>query len=149
MAVREATPADLPALRALQSLLDAPVQGLFDELPPGVTLVSTADGVPVGYSHSFTGEVAHVAELVVAPAHRREGRGRRLLCAVLVRLRREGCRVAELVVAAENASARALYEELGFEAGETLPGYYGRDGENETADGEETDRDAVRYRLTL
>jgi ribosomal-protein-alanine N-acetyltransferase len=142
MAVREATRADLPALRALHGLLDAPVPDLFDDLPPGVTLVSTVDGVPVGYSHSFTAEVAHVAELVVAPAHRREGRGRRLLLAMLARLRREGCRVAELVVAAENTSARALYEELGFEEGETLTGYYaGEDGE--------TDGDAVRYRLRL
>ncbi|WP_256296938.1 GNAT family N-acetyltransferase [Haloarchaeobius salinus] len=140
MAVREATRADLPALRALQGLLDAPVPELFEDLPPGVTLVSTADGVPVGYSHSFTGDVAHVAELVVAPAHRREGRGRRLLLAVLARLRREDCRAAELVVAAENTSARALYEELGFEAGERLVGYYGS---------EEEAGDAVRYRLQL
>lgn len=137
MPVREATPADLPALRALQSCLDAPVSGLFDDLPPGVTLVSTADGVPVGYVHSFTGEVAHVAELVVAPAQRREGRGRRLFLAALARLRREGCRAAELVVATGNDGARALYEELGFEASETLPGYYDGGG------------DAVRYRLRL
>ncbi|MFC4408685.1 GNAT family N-acetyltransferase [Haloarchaeobius iranensis] len=142
MTVRAATRADLPALRALHGLLDAPVPDLFDDLPPGVTLVSTADGVPVGYIHSFTGEVAHVAELVVAPAHRREGRGRRLFLAVLARLRREGCRAAELVVAAENTSAQALYEELGFAADERLEDYYG------SADGAEVG-DAVRYRLQL
>ena len=143
MSVREATRADLPALRALHGLLDAPVPDLFDGLPPGVTLVSTADGVPVGYVHSFTGEVAHVAELFVAPAHRREGRGRRLFLAVLARLRREGCRAAELVVAPENTSARALYEELGFEASERLHGYY------DSGDEEEEAGDAVRYRLQL
>lgn len=147
MPVREATRADLPALRALQGLLDAPVPELFDDLPPGVTLVSTADGVPVGYSHSFTAEVAHVAELVVAPAHRRQGRGRRLFLAMLARLRREGCRAAELVVAVENEPARSLYEELGFEAGETLRGYYAGDAENGDDDGD--GGDAVRYRLQL
>ncbi|MFD1646476.1 GNAT family N-acetyltransferase [Haloarchaeobius litoreus] len=142
MPVREATRADLPALRALQGLLDAPVPGLFDDLPPGVTLVSAVDGVPVGYIHSFTGEVAHVAELVVAHAHRREGRARQLFLALLARLRREGCRAVELVVAVENTPARTLYEELGFEERETLVGYYG------TEDGE-ADGDAVRYRLQL
>lgn len=146
MPVREATHSDLPALRALQRCLDEPVPDLFDALPPGVTLVSTVEGVPVGYGHSFTAEVAHVAELVVAPAHRREGRGRRLLLALLARLRREGCRAAELVVATENESARALYEELGFVQGETLSGYY--DGEEADDDGA-ADGDTVRYRLTL
>lgn len=137
MPVRPATPVDLPALRALQRCLDEPVPGLFDDLPPGVTLVSIAEGVPVGYVHAFTGAVAHVAELVVAPARRREGRGRRLLLALLPRLRSRGCRAAELVVAAGNEPARSLYETLGFEPAATLPGYYEEGG------------DAVRYRLAL
>lgn len=135
--VRPATAADLPAVRALQRCLADPAPSLFAERPPGVTLVSTAEGdVPVGYVHAFAGDVAYVAELVVAPAHRREGRARRLLAALFVRLRRRGCRAVELLVAAGNEPALSLYEGLGFERRERLPDYY-------------EDGDALRLRLSL
>ncbi|WP_435346295.1 GNAT family N-acetyltransferase [Haloarchaeobius sp. HRN-SO-5] len=134
--VRRATPVDLPVLRALQSRLDEPVSGLFDDLPPGETLVTTDRGVAVGYVHAVTGETAHLTELVVAPAYRRAGRGRRLLETLLSVLRGAGCRVVTLTVATENESAQALYEDAGFERVALLQGHY-------------EDGDAYRYSRTL
>jgi ribosomal-protein-alanine N-acetyltransferase len=67
---------------------------------------------PVGYLLAVAGEPTHVAELVVAPAHRRAGHGRALL-ASLVADRPAGTRVT-LTVAPGNDAARALYGTLGF-----------------------------------
>ena len=158
--IRAAAPADLPALRALQSLLPetAPELLLAAIDGPGIVLVSVdgtsagdgrgdamvgggvdtpveagadsplgtdADGLPVGYVLATTGpETAHVAELVVAPAHRREGRGRRLLTAALARLRETGAARVELAVAPDNDAARRLYESVGFEESRREEGYY-------------------------
>ena len=57
---------------------------------------------------------AHLAELVVHPAHRREGRARALLSAVIAE-QEPGTRVT-LTVAVDNDPARSLYESVGFEA---------------------------------
>ncbi|WP_435359460.1 GNAT family N-acetyltransferase [Haloarchaeobius sp. DFWS5] len=126
--IRPATSADLPAIRALQSCLTDPASDLFDDLPLGLTFVSVPtdrDGsMPVGYVHAFTGNPAYVSELAVAPAHRREGHGRRLLSHVLTRLERDGYPTATLTVATDNDGARQLYASLGFVVDEELPGFY-------------------------
>jgi len=134
--IRPASPADLPVLRALQSLLlesspqllSAAVDG------PGVVLVSVpnapaaapdATATPVGYLLATTGpDPAQVAELVVAPAYRRQGRGRRLLAAALGRLRESGATAVELAVEPDNGAARELYAGLGFEEHERVEAYY-------------------------
>nr|WP_303647573.1 GNAT family N-acetyltransferase [Haloarchaeobius amylolyticus] len=97
---------------------------MFDSLPPGVTLVSTADGVAVGYIHAFTGDAAFATEVAVAPAHRREGRARGLFQTLFVHLRRAGCRSVTLTVKPGNEQARELYEDLGFAVAERVPGYF-------------------------
>ncbi|WP_439027283.1 GNAT family N-acetyltransferase [Haloarchaeobius sp. DT45] len=124
MSIRTATARDLPTIRALQTCLHEPASDLFSDMPPGVTLVSEADGVVVGYIHAFTGEPAFATELAVAPAHRREGRGRRLFQSLFVHLQRADCRAVTLTVQPENEGARGLYEDLGFVAEERLPGYF-------------------------
>ncbi|WP_338035701.1 GNAT family N-acetyltransferase [Halobellus captivus] len=65
---------------------------------------------PVGYA-LVVGD-GHLAELVVHPTYRREGRGRALLEAVIERLE-PGTRMT-LTVAVGNDPARALYESVGF-----------------------------------
>lgn len=134
MPVREATPADVPLVRGLQSLLPHPVSALFDDgLPPGLTLVAVpegarvapeavGDGQPVGYVHAYT--TGYVAELAVAPAHRGRGHGRTLLSTCLAELRARGVERAELEVAADNDRARSLYETLGFEVVERRENRY-------------------------
>ncbi|WP_435364699.1 GNAT family N-acetyltransferase [Haloarchaeobius sp. DYHT-AS-18] len=122
--IRAAEPRDLPSIRALQTCLPEPASDLFTDLPPGVTLVSEADGLVVGYIHAFTGEPAYATELAVAPANRREGRGKRLFQSLFVHLRRAGCQAVTLTVQPENEGARDLYEELGFVVEERLPGYF-------------------------
>jgi ribosomal-protein-alanine N-acetyltransferase len=134
MPVREATPADVPLVRGLQSLLPHPVADLFEDgLPPGVTLVAVPDGArvapdavgdatPVGYLHAYT--TGYVAEIAVAPAHRGRGHGRALLSTCLAELRARGVERAELEVAADNDRARSLYETLGFEVVARREGRY-------------------------
>ncbi|HEV2316368.1 MAG TPA: GNAT family N-acetyltransferase [Thermoplasmata archaeon] len=55
-----------------------------------------------------------LAEIVVAPSHRRRGLGRAVVRAALAALRSEGAPTPRLVVTAPNRRARALYESLGF-----------------------------------
>ena len=132
--IRTATSADLPALRALQSLLPETAPKLLvsaiDGL--GIVLVATDEtsagsgGLPVGYVLVTTGpETAHVAEIVVAPDYRREGRARRLLTAALARLRETDARRGELAVEPDNHAARRLYESFGFEDVRREEEYYG------------------------
>lgn len=74
--------------------------------------------------------VARIYSLAVDPACR----GRGLGAALIERIARRTKRRLSLEVRVDNQPARALYERLGFVAGETLPDYY--------ADG----TDGIRYR---
>ena len=89
-----------------------------------LVLVSVREGDPVGYVLVLVGDgEAHVAELAVAAAHRREGRGRLLLASALARL--GDCEAVSLTVQPGNAAARSLYRELGFEETERKEDFYG------------------------
>ena len=122
MRVEPGTPADEPALRALQSHLREPSPELLGHgLRTGDVLVSRADGAAVGYLLPVPGDAGvHVAELVVHPEHRRGGRARALL--------RRAVAAADgrvtLFVAPDNAPAVALYRSEGFRATERRPGFY-------------------------
>ena len=131
--IRPARPADRDALRELQTNLREPNPALLAyavEGPP-LVLVSTVSGTPVGYLVAvYDEEAGYVAEIAVAPAHRREGRARRLLTATFDRLRSEGCSDVRLTVHPEDGPARRLYESLGFEEVGREAAYYddGREG---------------------
>jgi ribosomal-protein-alanine N-acetyltransferase len=116
--IRRARDDDREGLRELQTHLREPNPPLLNyaiEGPP-VVLVSTENDEPVGYLVAFhDDEAGYVAEIVVEPARRREGRARRLLAAAFDRLRDEGCSRVRLAVHPENDPARRLYESLGFE----------------------------------
>lgn len=134
--IRTAHPDDRERLRELQSYLRDPNPPLLDyaiEGPP-LVLVSTATGDAnddlAGYLVAFRNdEAGYVAELVVAPDYRREGRARRLLAVAFDRLRDEGCSRVRLAVHPDDEAAQRLYDSMGFEA-------VGRE-ENFYADGSE------------
>ena len=78
-------------------------------------LVAERRGVVAGYvvAHSAADE-GEILNLGVAPTHRRQGIGRALVERVLQELAGLGVRTVYLEVRASNASARRLYESLGF-----------------------------------
>ncbi|WP_277555225.1 GNAT family N-acetyltransferase [Halobaculum limi] len=124
MTVRRGRPADEPTIRSLQSLLREPSPSLVTHaLHSGGVLVDCAggpDGPPVGYLLAVDGDGAHIAELAVAPDHRREGRATRLLTRLL-----DGADgTVTLYVAADNEAARRLYARLGFRQRARRPAFY-------------------------
>lgn len=132
--IRPARAVDAATLAALQSHLAAPSPRLLATYAAvGTCLVSVGDpsdaditpppdASPVGYVLAIGDTNAHIAELVVHPDHRREGRGRALLRAVIAR-RDPGTRVT-LTVAPDNNPARSLYESVGFRQVDHRPEFY-------------------------
>ncbi len=68
-----------------------------------------------GYDIEFSGPDAFIAELFVTGAMRGRGVGRQLLDSTVRALRARGTRAVHLMVRPENKSARALYDESGFQ----------------------------------
>jgi mycothiol synthase len=73
------------------------------------TGISCQEGIP-------SVRKGRILMLGVAPDHRGEGMGRKLVLAALARLRSKGLQVAELTVDSENKAACGLYESIGFKA---------------------------------
>jgi ribosomal-protein-alanine N-acetyltransferase len=102
----------------------------------------------------YGGDDAHLDLLAVAPRHRREGIGSRLLewlekCAIVAGLSR-----VALEVRAENEGAQLFYRRMGYRPLAELPGYYqgieaairmGRDLSRRTAD---YTVQRIRYKLS-
>jgi ribosomal-protein-alanine N-acetyltransferase len=125
--VRVAGPTDAERLQELQSLLLEPNPDLLEYgLAVGSALVSAADGRAVGYVLPVDAPDqpgVHVAEVVVDPDHRREGRARGLLSVVI-----EGSMgPVTLQAHPDNDAALALYEGLGFTVVDRRGDAYGDD----------------------
>ncbi len=122
--VRPAKPTDADAIRALQSHLRSPSPDLLEYgLAVGSALVSVSDGRAVGYAlpvDARTRAGIHLAELVVAPDRRREGRARGLLRRVVATA--DG--PVTLQVHVDNDAALGLYEDSGFAVVERRPDAY-------------------------
>jgi ribosomal protein S18 acetylase RimI-like enzyme len=97
----------------------------------GVVLVAEEDAAVVGFVAVLTryssdepdddpAAFAYLTDLVVEPAHRRRGLGRKLLEAAEARARAAGVDCLRLSVKAGNAGAQALYVECGFEGYELV-----------------------------
>ncbi|WP_435074602.1 GNAT family N-acetyltransferase [Halorubrum sp. HHNYT27] len=112
--VRAARPTDAGRIRDLQSFLRQPNPDLLEYgLAVGSALVSAADGRAVGYLLPVDAPNrpgVHLAELVVDPDYRREGRAHGLLSAVLA----DATGPVTLQAHPDNDGALALYDEVGF-----------------------------------
>ncbi len=128
--IRTATTDDLARLRAIRTWLLEPTPQMLETAlsGAGVVLVSTDEERPVGYVLMLADNDAYVAELVVEPTHRREGRATQLLRTALSMARQRGCAHVSLTVHEENESARKLYESLGFDLWRDEPNYYADGG---------------------
>jgi ribosomal protein S18 acetylase RimI-like enzyme len=93
------------------------------ERPDMVVLVAERDGAAVGYVYggmegndymALRGPAGVVYDLVVDPAHRRQGVGTRLLDAALGDLARLGAPRAVLFTAEKNHVARGMFAKAGF-----------------------------------
>ena len=67
--------------------------------------------IAVGYLLALAGETTHIAELVVDPAYRREGRANELLTTLI----EHGEGPITVHVAVDNTAARELYRTVGFQ----------------------------------
>lgn len=137
--IRLATPADAPAVRRLQQLLDDPAPALLstalDANAPtaiGQVMLAETDRI-VGYALTVPGPQEHapssvyLAELAVTPDARREDHATALVDDVAARYA-EHDRL-EVVVAADDPDARQFYQAVGFNEQERLPDRFdGRDG---------------------
>ena len=91
--------------------------------PTVVVLVAAREGEVLGYSYagvegrdymSLRGPAGVLYDLVVDPAHRRQGIGRTLLDAMLVALELRGAPRVVLSTAARNEAAKRLFARAGF-----------------------------------
>jgi [ribosomal protein S18]-alanine N-acetyltransferase len=144
-AIRRASLADLDAIMDLETSTfgsDAWSRGTMRaELASvhGYYLVADAAASDSGESqHPLAGyagllapagsDQADIQTIAVAPDARRLGLGRALLVALLDEARARQARDVFLEVRADNPSARALYDSLGFEQIAVRPRYYQPDG---------------------
>jgi ribosomal-protein-alanine N-acetyltransferase len=112
--VRAARPADADRIRELQSFLRQPNPDLLEYgLAVGSALVSVANGRTVGYLLPVDAPNrpgVHLAELVVDPEYRREGRASGLVSTAVA----DADGPVTLQAHPDNDGALALYEGLGF-----------------------------------
>jgi ribosomal-protein-alanine N-acetyltransferase len=135
--LRPGAPWDLAAVARIEreSFADPwPDAALLQELVPSalrLPLVLEAAGEVVGYLMAWrtVGEL-HILNVAVAPSHRRQGLGRRLVDAALDEARRLGLGAVTLEVRPGNTAALALYRELGFVQTGRRPRYYADTGED-------------------
>jgi ribosomal protein S18 acetylase RimI-like enzyme len=133
--IRVATPADLPAVCAVEREVFG--AGAYDptalrqllELFPALAMVALADDG--GLAGHALGAVAHpepvgwILSLAVRPARRGAGLGAELGRALLDGFAAAGIARVRLTVAPTNAGALRLYERLGFAVIDELPDYFG------------------------
>lgn len=137
-APRDATPADLPALLALEAQfpgdrMSARQYRRHLASPRARIRVAECDGSLAGSSvllFRAGSATARLYSLIVAPARRGQGLGRRLLDDAERLARARGCARLRLEVRADNPAALALYAGAGYRPVAALPGYYqdGGDG---------------------
>ena len=93
-------------------------------------LVMVVDGVIAGYGGMWLlFEEAHVTNVAIMPEYRGQGRGKRLMLAMMRHAVKRGAEKMTLEVRESNMVAQKLYAGLGFEQNGFRPGYYSDTGE--------------------
>lgn len=131
MRLRAATPADVPALAALEHLLfgadawsESAVASDLDA-PGRLVLVGERDDAVVGYAvTALSGEVADLQRIAVAPDHQRTGVAAALLAQAVSTAQQEGAGRMLLEVSTTNTAALGLYAAAGFTAIDRRRRYY-------------------------
>ena len=130
MQVRVATPADLPALLALESSAvsaahwsEAEYHRLLAEAGRAVLLIEedAVQGFIVGRD---LGPEWEIENIVIAGSEQRHGLGSRLVEELLSLARRRGAQAVFLEVRESNRAARALYSRMGFTESGRRKSYY-------------------------
>lgn len=133
MTVREAVPADLDAVVALERANLGPdawsegliADGLAGGLPTVRYLVAEDDGVVVGHAvASIVADIAELQRISVAAERRRGGVATALLDAVAAAGRAERADRLLLEVREDNRGAQAFYAARGFVEVDRRPRYY-------------------------
>ena len=135
--IRPMAQADVVLVAALETaIFSAPwSDGMFsDELvaPDRAWFVALDEaGAVVAYAGVavFAGGDAHLMNIAVSPARRRQGLGGRLLAALTDAARSMSADRLTLEVSTDNAAATQLYAGAGFESAGVRPGYYGPGGD--------------------
>lgn len=128
--MRPVRPGDLPALlRIERGAFPVPWSErafrMVMRRDPGSVLVAERSGRVAGYAALWvSADEAELADLAVAPEHRRRGVGRTLLRACLREVAARGAREIFLQVRESNGPARSLYREAGFREVGRRTGYY-------------------------
>ena len=120
MEIRKMTDREVPQVAELEKLCfplpwsEKSIAGELDN-PLALWLVATEGDRLAGYVGSQTVmDETDMMNLAVAPQFRRQGVGETLVNALTASLKELGSRCLTLEVRDSNASARALYEKLGF-----------------------------------
>jgi ribosomal-protein-alanine N-acetyltransferase len=121
---------DLPAVCELETQAGLSTSGIAAYRrrlsdPNGLLLVAAGEGEIVGlFSGWLIVDELEIDNVVVAPAYRRQGIGRRLIDEALNAAQERGARSAILEVRASNEAALRLYKNLGFVVVGQRPAYY-------------------------
>jgi ribosomal-protein-alanine N-acetyltransferase len=127
--IRAALPADLEHIASIERIVftDPWPESAFVPLLADEALVAESDGEVDAYVFARAlGSEAEILNLAVRPEHQRRGIGRRLLGALLARLREHGASRVFLEVRRSNTGARGFYERFGFRSVGVRRGYYSR-----------------------
>jgi len=90
-----------------------------------VYMVLERDNIIVAYGGFWTiVDEAHITNIAVDPAQRRQGLGQKLVAAMIVEIKLLGMDTATLEVRDSNTAARKLYSGFGFEDAGRRPNYY-------------------------
>ena len=143
MQVRPATPADLPALLALER--SAPTAAHWSEagyqqlFAAGRVTIVIEENHLQGYIVARNlGPEWEVENIVIATAAQRRGLGTRLVQELLARAQTQGAQAVFLEVRESNRAARALYSKMGFVESRRRKSYY-----------RNPDEDAIVYKKFL
>jgi len=131
--LRAATPADLPAILALEESAFATDRFNHRQFryllrqARATFLVARAEHGLLGYGvvlYRVNSRRARLYTIAVAETARGQGLAGALITALGTEARRRGCRQLGLEVRADNVAAQRLYEKLGFRVANSLADYY-------------------------